>query len=907
MTPDYAKLVRKLRDLYPRHARRVPHVPPPNAAPEGGEPLRPLESYRDDPVGFIDEVLGVTLTPDQETIARKLPGRVKVNSGHNIGKTALAACLSIWWFYTRPKSVVITTAPTERDVIDLLWTEIRIRVAGARRELTDYFAGPKSAEMFDNEEHWAKGYTARDAVSFQGRHRESMFFVFDECHDDQTEVLTQEGWKRFADLDGSEPLLTMDQNTQVAEYLVPNRIIKRWHEGELYSYKIAGADFCVTPGHQMLWRNRKGGVRAKGNKHGPWHRERMEDMALRPSPVHMTRKIVWTAPDVEEFVLPAYKAARKQFEERRFPMDLWLELLGWMFSEGNLTRVGGRVYGVSLTQKDETTLSRFQELFHLLGYTPYIYRNAATPQVKVNDAQLGRWFAQWGNGCLERGVPDFIRTLSVRQINIFLDAYVEGDGTHHQYSDAIYTSSEKMACGLHELIALTGVEATVHQRKPSDRQPMIDGRVIKSSCLGYVVNRAKKSRRLKFRSKHVRKIPYSGYVYCAALPRHNLLYTRRNGHCLWSSNCEGIPAVFWDVTGTSYKEGHDHAWLAIGNPVTTASQSYVEDRARRPDGKPKWDLTSLSALNHPNILAELQGLPVPIPNAVSLSQVDQWVQDWCEPVDPAEKLPDDLEWRPGSGNWVRPGPQMKARGLGIRPTEGTNTIWSAKAWREACYARWTPTQCWTYAWGITTGVDVASYGDDMTVFHVRTGPLSVHHESHNGWGPQRIADRVHELSVIWAAWYNAQATADGFGRPPLRAFDVKVVIELDGPGAAVLDLCNGRGLWGGIKVAEASEQYDQLGIAKYANIRSEMWFAGRDKALAGNMDLSRLPEAVRNRLEDQLLTPAYKILPSGTQAVESKDDIKKRLKRSPDDADSLLVSYLDVPTYSPTILFKNHS
>lgn len=549
MSPDPAQIARQLRRLYPRGARRTAAAPTAPDAPTDGPPLRPLESYRDDPVGFIDEVLGVTLTPDQQAIAKKLPGRTKVNAGHNVGKTLLAACLCLWWFYTRPKSVVITTAPTERDVIDLLWTEIRIRHAGARRPLPDFFAGPKSAEMFDNEEHWAKGYTARRGESFQGRHRESMLFIFDEA--------------------------------------------------------------------------------------------------------------------------------------------------------------------------------------------------------------------------------------------------------------------------------------------------------------------------------------------------------------------EGVDPIYWEVTGTSYKHGWDHGWLAIGNPVTTSSQSYVEDRARTPDGKPKWDLTTLSALNHPNVLAELRGEPPPIPNAVSLSQVDQWVQDWCEPVAPDERLPDDLEWRPGSGNWVRPGPQMKARGMGIRPTDGVNTVWGARAWREACYARWTPTQCWTHNWGITIGVDVASYGDDFTVLHVRTGPLSVHHESHNGWGPQRIADKIQELSVQWAAWYNAQATADGFGRPPLRGSEVRVVIELDGPGAAVLDLCNGRGAWGGIKVAEASQKYDGLGIPMYANIRSEMWFAGRDKALAGNMDLHLLPQNVLARLEDQLLTPAYKLLPAGTMQVEPKQDIKTRLKRSPDDGDGLLVAYLDVPTYSPTVLFKN--
>lgn len=902
MTPDYAKMARKLRALYPRAARRVAVAPPPPAADPAAE--RPLESYRDDPVGFISEVLGVTLTPDQAAIARKLPGRVKVNSGHNIGKTALAACLSIWWFYTRPKSVVITTAPTERDVIDMLWTEIRIRVAGTRRPLPNYFAGPKSAEMFDNEEHWAKGYTARDAVSFQGRHRESMLFVFDECHDDKTEVLTEHGWRYFAALDGTERLLTMDQETGVSEYCLPLRIVKRAHAGEVYRYACAGADFCVTPGHRMLWQTAHSN--SGGRVYGAWRRTRMDELAERKSPAWMTRRVVWDAPDVADFVLPAIETDRKSFADRVLPMDDWLAFLGWYFSEGHLIKAAnGKVYGVAITQKDNLVRTEIAVLCRRLGFGVSESSGAHTPQIYFSDMQVSRWLSQYGANSLTKRCPDFIRHLGRRQISVFLETYIEGDGSRYPLRDVIYTSSQQMASDLNELVLKTGVDSTVNRRPEKLDVGTIAGREVRSAVRGYLVSRARRAKRMKYVPKHLRREFYSGMVYCAELPRHNLLLTRRNGKVLWSGNCEGIPAVFWDVTGTSYKDGCDHGWLAIGNPVTTSSQSYVEDRARRPDGTPKWDLTSLSALNHPNIHAELAGLPPPIPNAVGLSQVDQWVQDWCEPIDPAERLPDDLEWRPGSGNWYRPGPQMKARGLGIRPVEGTNTVWGARAWREACYRRWTPEQCWAAGHGITIGVDVASYGDDFTVLHVRTGPLSLHHESHNGWGPQRIADRIQELSVHWAAWYNARQTADGYGRPPLRASEVRVTIELDGPGAAVLDLCNGRGAWGGVKVAEASEKYDALGIPMYSNIRSEMWFAGRDKALAGWMDLSRLPEAVRTRLEDQLLTPAYKLLPAGTQQVEAKDAIKLRLKRSPDDADGLLVCYLDVPTYSPTVLFKN--
>jgi hypothetical protein len=248
---------------------------------------------------------------------------------------------------------------------------------------------------------------------------------------------------------------------------------------------------------------------------------------------------------------------------------------------------------------------------------------------------------------------------------------------------------------------------------------------------------------------------------------------------------------------------------------------------------------------------------------------------------------------------------MKARAMGIRPVEGIDTVWGMGAWTSAITARYTPEWCWLHRHGITIGQDSAAFGDDYSVIHVRTGPLSLHHESRNGWSPTRLAERLQELCVEWSAWYNAQASS-GMGRPDLTPQQVEVVIELDVSGADVLDIgAKFNGAWSGLKVAESCDELDQLGTAKFYNVRSAMWFNGAAKAARGEMDLHLLPKDVLARMQTQLLTPSYKSLPAGTRQVESKDDIKKRLKRSPDDADALLVAYSDSRTWLPTAIWKH--
>src|SRR5207302_1651920 len=86
------------------------------------------------PAAYAREVMGLTPWHKQIEIAEKLrrpPYRVLVASSHSVGKTWTGAWLTNWWYDTRDPSAVITTAPTARDVCDLLWREIRLQ-RGAR-------------------------------------------------------------------------------------------------------------------------------------------------------------------------------------------------------------------------------------------------------------------------------------------------------------------------------------------------------------------------------------------------------------------------------------------------------------------------------------------------------------------------------------------------------------------------------------------------------------------------------------------------------------------------------------------------------------------------------------------------------------------------------------------------------
>jgi hypothetical protein len=76
------------------------------------------------------------------------------------------------------------------------------------------------------------------------------------CFDDQTEVLTRDGWKQFRALDGSEEVLTKNPATGEAEYQRPVAVHRYAYEGDLLRAHGRDISFAVTPEHRQWGRFR---------------------------------------------------------------------------------------------------------------------------------------------------------------------------------------------------------------------------------------------------------------------------------------------------------------------------------------------------------------------------------------------------------------------------------------------------------------------------------------------------------------------------------------------------------------------------------------------------------------------------------------------------------------------------
>lgn len=139
-----------------------------------------LGHYRADPIAFCRDRLHVRLWEKQQQVLTALADhpQVAVKSGHGVGKSFVAACAAHWFLYAFHPSLVLTTAPSKRQVEKVLWKEIRIRFKRARPPLPGICL---KTQLEVSDEQSAFGFTADSPEAAAGQHCPNLLLIVDEA------------------------------------------------------------------------------------------------------------------------------------------------------------------------------------------------------------------------------------------------------------------------------------------------------------------------------------------------------------------------------------------------------------------------------------------------------------------------------------------------------------------------------------------------------------------------------------------------------------------------------------------------------------------------------------------------------------------------------------------------------
>jgi len=206
----------------------------------------------------------------------------------------------------------------------------------------------------------------------------------------------------------------------------------------------------------------------------------------------------------------------------------------------------------------------------------------------------------------------------------------------------------------------------------------------------------------------------------------------------------------------------------------------------------------------------------------------------------------------------RDNPWVMATILGLFPPQGFNSLLGIED-VEAAQNRFLYPDQFEWAPKIL-GVDVARFGDDRSVIFPRQGLMAGQPTTIR---QQRTTDIAAKCATIMQSWGAAQTFVDDTGH------------------------------WGhGVIDNLITARHPAIGIQfhapaidpRYRNKRAEMWFAMAEWIKTGGK-LPPIPEIVA-----ELTIPTYSFS-NGKIIMEDKDQVKKRLGRSPDLADALALTF----------------
>lgn len=190
--------------------------------------------YQDDPIGFVENELGIKLWEKQKEMLRLLtkpPYRVFSCASHGVGKTFLAACATLWMGFCFPDSIVLTTAPTQTQVENLLWRTIR----SINTIDQSIFTGKKASSYEFNKRWFGLGRTPSSGDAFQGFHAASgdQLIIIDEAVG-----VPQYVWEAIHGMDNDRTrILAICNPTDTTSYAYQEYI-----SGQYYTIHISGTE-----------------------------------------------------------------------------------------------------------------------------------------------------------------------------------------------------------------------------------------------------------------------------------------------------------------------------------------------------------------------------------------------------------------------------------------------------------------------------------------------------------------------------------------------------------------------------------------------------------------------------------------------------------------------------------------
>ena len=272
----------------------------------------------------------------------------------------------------------------------------------------------------------------------------------------------------------------------------------------------------------------------------------------------------------------------------------------------------------------------------------------------------------------------------------------------------------------------------------------------------------------------------------------------------------------------------------------------------------------LSSLNAENVVKK----QIVIPGQVDYEWVKDKVINWCSPIQRTDfnEGEGDFNWE---GKLYRPNDLFRVKVLGMFPKVAEDVLIPYE-WIEIANKRWQENHPYRPRKSCKLGVDVAGMGRDSSVFCPRYGNYVSQFDMFQSAG------KASHMHVVGKALSYKRTDRD------------IIFIDTIGEGAGVYSRLVEQGIRNVFSVKNsqgAKGLHDITGEYSFANMRAYLYWALRDWLDPKNNFFPMLPPC--DQFTEEATETKWKFRSDGKILIEPKEEIKKRIRRSPDYMDAL--------------------
>lgn len=357
------------------------------------------------------------------------------------------------------------------------------------------------------------------------------------CYSDDTEILTDSGWKLFRNLSKFDMVATLNDKNNL-EFQYPTAYHEYECKEKLLRFKGRNIDLLVTKNHNM---------------YGRFINHNFEIKQASDIPNKRRFRFQKNCHGIKNGHVLYHEIGDKKID-----MNVWLEFLGYFLTEGHTCQststrqkrkirvlsdgskeryyVEGNIpqtqYTIGISQKKENGRKLIRNCLNNLGYKFSSGKVAFSANNKALYAELSVF-----GKAEDKFIPSYIWDCSKEQLEIFYKALMLGDGSRSDGKNTFYSSSIQLVEDFQRLLLSIGYSGDVR----------IVDRIGEKTTSGNNRNLLEYQVRIKEISNETcpingwdaKEVDYDGKVYCVTVP-NKIIYVRRNGNVVWCGNSNWI-------------------------------------------------------------------------------------------------------------------------------------------------------------------------------------------------------------------------------------------------------------------------------------------------------------------------------------------------------------------------------